>query len=220
MKKYYIYHIKGVKIGCSDEPELRVNKQGYTEYEILETHTDIMVASNREIELQKQYGYKVDKIPYWKSIEHRKKGSKTLKENGYYDNFGKNPLTKKACVALDIKTNTIIKEFSSLAEACEWIGTGGRQHIRGCCNNKRVSAYGYKWQYKNENNTYTVREKISFNPNPSKIVLVYKIDGTFVGEYASCRECSRHLNIHQRCISNVCNGKYPHTKGYIIKYKL
>jgi hypothetical protein len=38
---YYIYHIKGVKIGCSTQPKIRVKRQGYTEYEILETHNDI-----------------------------------------------------------------------------------------------------------------------------------------------------------------------------------
>lgn len=67
---YYIYHIDGIKIGCSTNAEKRVKKQGYTDYTILETHTDIEVASNREIELQKEYGYKVDNIPYSISIQH------------------------------------------------------------------------------------------------------------------------------------------------------
>ena len=70
---YYIYHIKGVKIGVSTNPEKRVEKQNYNHFEILETHTDIYKVSDREIELQKQYGYKVDKVPYWKTYEQRKK---------------------------------------------------------------------------------------------------------------------------------------------------
>lgn len=57
---YYIYHIPGIKIGCSKNPKRRVKTQGYTEFTILETHTDIQIASEREIELQKEYGYKVD----------------------------------------------------------------------------------------------------------------------------------------------------------------
>jgi len=67
---YYIYHIPGVKIGCTSQLKTRLKKQRFTEWEILETHTDIMVASAREIELQKEYGYTVDTIPYWKSIEN------------------------------------------------------------------------------------------------------------------------------------------------------
>jgi hypothetical protein len=67
---YYIYHIPGVKIGCTTNPKGRTKNQGFTEYEILETHTDIKLASKRERELQKEYGYKVDKIPYATSIYH------------------------------------------------------------------------------------------------------------------------------------------------------
>jgi len=65
---HYIYHIPGIKIGATKQPQIRVKEQGFSEYEILETHTDVYIASNREIELQKQYGYRVDAIPYWKTL--------------------------------------------------------------------------------------------------------------------------------------------------------
>ena len=61
---YYIYHIPGVKIGCSKNPKRRVKKQGYTEFTILETHTDIQIASERERSLQKEYGFKMDNTLY------------------------------------------------------------------------------------------------------------------------------------------------------------
>jgi hypothetical protein len=61
---YYIYHIEGVKIGCSKNPKRRVKAQGYTEFTILETHTDIQIASERERSLQKEYGLKVDNKQY------------------------------------------------------------------------------------------------------------------------------------------------------------
>ena len=50
---YYIYHIEGEKIGVSTNPKKRVRAQGYTDYEILEEHTDVYEVSDREIELQK-----------------------------------------------------------------------------------------------------------------------------------------------------------------------
>jgi hypothetical protein len=79
---YYIYHIPGVKIGCSNNPKKRVEGQGYNNFEIIEEHTDINLASEREIQLQKEYGYKVDYIPYYKTIqspnkEGRIRGGKT-----------------------------------------------------------------------------------------------------------------------------------------------
>ena len=76
MKTYYIYHIPTVKIGCTVTINHRMQEQGFTDWEILEEHTDIYVASNREIELQKEYGLPVDTIPYWKSIENRRRGGR------------------------------------------------------------------------------------------------------------------------------------------------
>ena len=65
--KYIIYHIPGKKIGVTNDLYNRVEcQQGYEvgEYEILESSDDIKYISKREIELQKEYGYKVDFIPY------------------------------------------------------------------------------------------------------------------------------------------------------------
>lgn len=79
---YYIYHIKGVKIGCSVEPQKRVNKQGYTEYDILEIHTDIDIASTREVELRKQYGYIENTCLYKDSVKNRRKWTKDDQRKG------------------------------------------------------------------------------------------------------------------------------------------
>ena len=57
--KYYLYHIPGKKIGVTcDIYNLVTEQQGYEdhEFEILEMSKDIDYISNREIELQKQYG--------------------------------------------------------------------------------------------------------------------------------------------------------------------
>ena len=65
--KYIIYHIPGKKIGVTNDLYSRVEQQqGYEvgEYEILESSDDIDYISKREIELQKEYGYRVDLIPY------------------------------------------------------------------------------------------------------------------------------------------------------------
>jgi len=64
---YYIYHIPGKKIGMTCDLENRVTEQqGYElyEYEILEKSEDIDHASYVERMLQKEYGYKVDRVPY------------------------------------------------------------------------------------------------------------------------------------------------------------
>jgi hypothetical protein len=101
---YYIYHIPSVKIGCTRNPKDRIYyRQKYKIYEILETHTDIYIASDREIELQKQYGYPVDKLPYWQSVERlikshsqekRIKGGKTSGNNNVLSG-----VWKQCCIA-------------------------------------------------------------------------------------------------------------------------
>jgi NTP pyrophosphatase (non-canonical NTP hydrolase) len=64
---YYLYHIPGKKIGVTRNLNTRVTlMQGYKEgeYEVLEQSDDINFISDREIELQKSYGYKVDRKLY------------------------------------------------------------------------------------------------------------------------------------------------------------
>ena len=60
---YYLYHIPGKKIGVTRDLNRRVTlTQGYKpgEYEVLESSSDINYISDREIELQKSFGYRKD----------------------------------------------------------------------------------------------------------------------------------------------------------------
>ena len=64
---YYLYHIPGKKVGVTQNLEERVHKQqGYYpgEYEIIETSDDIDFISLGEQIMQRNYGYKVDEVPY------------------------------------------------------------------------------------------------------------------------------------------------------------
>ena len=64
---YYLYHIPGKKIGVTRDLNSRVvQQQGYDldEIEVLDQSTDIQYISDREIELQKSYGYRVDRKKY------------------------------------------------------------------------------------------------------------------------------------------------------------
>ena len=64
---YYLYHIPGKKIGVTRNLNKRVTLiQGYKEgeYEVLDQSEDINYISDKEIELQKSYGYRVDRKKY------------------------------------------------------------------------------------------------------------------------------------------------------------
>ena len=65
--KYKIYHIPGIKIGCTSNIQKRViEAQGYKtgEYEILFETDDVVEASKAERTLQEDLGYKIDRKPY------------------------------------------------------------------------------------------------------------------------------------------------------------
>jgi len=64
---YYIYHIPGKKIGVTRNLNNRVTLiQGYKEgeYEVLDQSDDINYISDKEIELQQSYGYRIDRKKY------------------------------------------------------------------------------------------------------------------------------------------------------------
>ena len=64
---YAIYHIPGKKIGVTNNVKYRVEEQqGYNEdeYEILVMSDDIDYVSHKELELQREYGYRVDEKLY------------------------------------------------------------------------------------------------------------------------------------------------------------
>jgi len=75
---YHIYHIPGRKIGVTQNLDGRVHmQQGYGpgEYEVLESSDDIDYISDRELELQKEYGYRIDRKLY-KLLKQKTKSMK------------------------------------------------------------------------------------------------------------------------------------------------
>ena len=89
---YTIYHIPGIKVGCTKRnPAIRVKEQGFGEFEVLEVHTDIDIASKREVELQLQmYGERDNRRLYkgtstmvlYTTTEVRKRQVESKKKNG------------------------------------------------------------------------------------------------------------------------------------------
>jgi len=81
---YYLYHIPGKKIGVTNDVEGRVvNQQGYdwNEFELLAMDEDISYISNLELELQKKFGYKVDRKLYKDLFNNNNKQLNNMKIN-------------------------------------------------------------------------------------------------------------------------------------------
>jgi len=116
---YYIYHIPNIKIGCSTQPKERVERQGYTEFEILETHTDIYKAAKREKELQKKYGYVEENVhtDYVQHYEYGKSGREAAKGLGaktqIRNKIGIFGYSKEERLELNTKANIIRAKISA-----------------------------------------------------------------------------------------------------------
>jgi hypothetical protein len=96
---YTIYHIKGIKIGLTTDLNHRMEEQGFTEYEIIDQSEGDYdygwIMGDKELELQKQYGYRVDNSHYmisrnnrpkWGDSEEQSKYSKQVKNRYVFDN--------------------------------------------------------------------------------------------------------------------------------------
>lgn len=56
--------------------------------------------------------------------------------------------TSRPVLMLDKATGEVLREFKSTSEAGRY--GYNSSHVAECCNNKRKSAYGYKWKYKTD----------------------------------------------------------------------
>lgn len=78
-----------------------------------------------------------------KRVAEKRKGKKHTEE-------AKNKISEansKSVLQIDIKTNEIIKEFSSTREVQRQLGYN-HGNISNCCNGKYKTCGGFKWQYK------------------------------------------------------------------------
>jgi len=118
---YYIYHIPGKKIGVTRDLNNRVTLvQGYKpkEYEVLDSSSDINYISQREIELQKVYGYKVDRTLY-KNLVNKMKINATEQTSTFP--YPKNKLIKELKNNLGFKWETVLGTFEISEETIKWI---------------------------------------------------------------------------------------------------
>lgn len=206
---YYIYHIPGVKIGCTDNVKRRVVRvQGYDNYEILEEHTDIYEASDREIQLQKEYGYKVDTNPYYKVIQRptkegrSKAGKKGIKRLRKYNQ-------NKEHQSMAGRKGGTITAAKMTFEQRSYAGKKG---------GKVTTPKLVKWVKENPEHLRKI-QKISAEKR-QKAILQYDKDGNFIKEWDSIKECAELLELHATSITVVCKGGRQKTSGgFVFKYK-
>ena len=118
---YYLYHIPGKKIGVTRDLNTRVTLiQGYkpNEYEVLDQSDDINYISDKEIELQKSYGYKVDRKKY-KNVVNKMKINVTEQTSTFAVPLNK--LKGHLMDNMNLKWETSHGEFHIDMQSIQWI---------------------------------------------------------------------------------------------------
>lgn len=127
--KYYLYHIFGKKIGVTCDLKDRLTRQqGYAcgEYEVLDSSEDIDYISEKELELQLVYGYKVDRQSYKELITKQS----NLKSNQMVLNVTEqtttfpcpvNKLKGNLMDNLGVQIKTPFGSYTLIPKLAEWI---------------------------------------------------------------------------------------------------
>jgi hypothetical protein len=173
---YTVYHIPGVKVGCSKRVEARVKEQGYNVYEVLEVCLTAREASEKELRWQEQLGYGRDNFSTYldnlkmaaaarnpqviikraitlkqtiKTSEKWKASRlKNIKSCHTREIIQKRALKqKKVIIQLDLNNN-FIKEWSSAIDIQRALGIKNSD-ICTCCKGRQKTAKGFIWKYKN-----------------------------------------------------------------------
>jgi len=190
---YYIYHIPGIKIGCTKNIKTRIKVQGFTEYEILEEHTNIQIAADRERELQREYGYQVDNgsnIYSSKFIEMGKRGGakNTLKQKNWRKEWAKEAKNKAIKMVESGKWYELQKKA--------WQKAG------------EISIKNGRWDIVRKKGTEASK----------KPILVFDKNDNFIKEFESITAASIELGMGLSTVGNAVKGRVPSRK-YNFKYK-
>jgi hypothetical protein len=192
--KYWIYHIPGIKIGVSNNPDVRTKVQGFSEYEILEEHTNAKVVSEREMELQRQYGYPVDKIAYWKTLRWQKKGNKIV---------GKPEAIAKRVANTDYSNHKPPQSaYTPEAQSKRIANTDWK-----ALQLKRVA--NYDW--------------VAMGKKKKKPINQYDLEGNFIQQWDSATDaglelCKKVIKKHGSDITACCKGRLKTAHKFIWKY--
>ena len=136
---YYLYHIPGKKIGVTRNLKNRVTlMQGYkeNEYEVLEQSDDIEYISDREIELQKSYGYKVD-LKKYKNLKFNKMKINATEQTSTFP-CPVNKLKGQLMDNLGLKWQTEFGQFEITKKNIPWIMQNAKTSM---FNNDRSYVY-------------------------------------------------------------------------------
>ena len=186
---YNIYHIPGKKIGVTRNLNKRVTEQqGYApdEYEVLHTSDDIDEVSALEIELQKSYGYKVDRQSYTNLIKSNKMNINATEQTSTFP-FPLNKLKGNLMDNVGVKWSTDHGEFRLDPQTINWI-----------MDNARVSMFNDARSYVYNKAFAEFLEKVKLHNEPLNLIGGLTMPSTsFLTNFDNIRTWARDRGIYK-----------------------
>jgi hypothetical protein len=237
---YYIYHIPGVKIGCSQNIKKRMQSQKFSQYEIVEEHYDVYKASKREIELQKKYGYKVDRIPYYESLKRITKAQdislktkdewlpnvdwKARDEKVDWDARKQKIINhpnfiNRRIVNSSWKLKKVILQYDLDGNFIKEWDCGARnmpneyKNAGGNCRSKNGTLYGFQWRYK-ESEDYP-KQIGKFENDMWQKVIQKDLNGNIIKIWDNQTEAANSVGCSVQLISQHIKGLNKKAKGFL-----
>ena len=190
---YYLYHIPGKKIGVTRNLYNRVTKQqGYNskEYEVLFSTKDISEISAMEIELQKSYGYKVDRQSYKNLINKKNPMKVNVTEQTTTFPCPLNKLKGNLMDNIGVKWSTDHGVFGLDNETVKWIS---KNAVTSMFNKNRC--YIYNKAYANEFIEQTSNEKSFYESNEENVYDLIRAWATNKGIYKSGDSRTQYIKL-------------------------
>ena len=214
---YTIYHIPGVKVGCSRRVEARVKEQGYANYEVLEVLETRREASLRELYWQGKLGYERDNILTYEQTLKMQSPQARLKRTKTCQN---SEAWKKA---QDIKINKFhtpegkAKALKARVESEAWIKTKESRvnNLRNAETRAKAKAAKIE-KYGSLHAGLVTPETVA----KRKVAVVqYDMEGVFIKEWPSSKDAGIALGLHSPLITTCAKGRQKSSGGFIWKYK-
>ena len=227
---YTIYHIEGIKVGCSKRVEKRVKQQGYNSYEVLEICSTLEKASEREIYWQERLGYKRDISSYkntrrMSTFAHTLEAKSKFKETIKISEAWKEAEIKRIELFLDPEVRERARKAATESKR------KSEKHKASCIENlKKAYTPEAKSKFKETIKTSEAWKEAKRKSQLPEIrarriakikkpILQYDLEGNFIKEWPGVIDAERELGIFSGSISTVCKGKQKTAGKFIWKYK-
>ena len=226
MSKHYIYEIFGRKIGATNDVERRMKEQKVKEgeYRIIEEHSNAKICSLRERELQKEFGYPVDRIEYWKTLRWQKKCQTP-------------EVRKKAVANTDYKAKVANMDYVKRTANTDYSFHKNNKFPQSCytpeAQAKRVANtdyqafqaqkvantdYSYLKNHKPPQSAYTPEAQAKRASKIKKPVNQYDLQGNFIKRWDSAVDAYKELGLKSNGINHCCQGAQKTAFKFIWKY--